>query len=216
MEQTINFNDVLKICNTYLENPGDANKQKLMQELQNRIIIRAYLPMGDKVIALYKMILDNDKSVDLHSSIFTVGMELSCLFNGLLAYTNIIDITDELKTYESYDTLYQSGLADYIWEYCFGDYEKLVRLFERAVNYTNLVELTETISKMDSKGIDEILSNFKTIKNSLDSQTIQNLADIAKYNDPLLHQIKTDVVDGALDQLDRLETLEKLEKNKKS
>lgn len=209
--EKIEFQEVIKICTNFIQSPTEENATKL-EELKSQLIIRAYMPMQDKVVSLYKVTIDADKSLDLASSVFTAGLELALLFDGLLAYTNIdINIPKEWKIYESYDAIYQSGLADYILQYCERDYNRLCQLMERTISYENLRELMNSMSAIQPEAIEAMLAEFKQFRESATPEMLHDMADIMRFNDPNLYHIKESVIDSAADQLERMDKAEKIE-----
>lgn len=198
--ESLNIERVVEVCSKYLENPIDENNTKLFTELKKDLIIKSYIPVSEKVMILFKMSVDADKPVNIPSSIFTVGAEVVCLFDALFAYTNIgIDFDDSFKTYENYDLIYSSGLADYILEFCHRDYDRLVHMFERTISYENLQDLTETLSKLDTKEIAKLTNSFKSFKDE-NPQKFKDMADILRLNDDSLVGIKEAFEEDALDK----------------
>lgn len=198
IEKNINFEEVVNICKGFINNPTDENLAKY-NDLQSRLVVRSYLPMEEKVVAMFRVVINSDKSVDIPVSIFTAGFELSLLFDALLSYTNIENnFLIDLKNYENYDLIYQSGLADYILSFCQKDYERLVRMLERSYSYENLVDLTKTISTISSSNIDQLTEEFKKIKDDFDPDLIKDLASIIRYNDPTINELGGLIEDKAI------------------
>lgn len=198
--------DIIRICKDFIEDSENEKTVKEYNDLLNSIIVKSYMPMQEKVVALVRMLMDNEREIDVESSFFTAGLELACCFDGLLAYTNIdpeVDIS--IKNYENYDIIYQSGLADYILQYCEKDYERLVKMMERTLSFENLREMINSLSSMDSGMLREVVNALKGVKKDLDSETIKNIADIMRLDDPLLTQIKETIVDSALQDLEQKE-----------
>ncbi len=203
--EKIEFLDFIKVCTDFIKFPENEECLKAYTDMQSKLVVKAYMPMDEKVIALYKMVLDSDKSIDLPASVFTAGLELACLFDGLLAYTNIdVNIPASYKIYETYDAIYQSGMADYMLEFCHIDYDRLVRMMERTMSYGNLLELVDTMKNMDTREIQKLVAEVKKLKENIDPETIKNLTTIMQYSDPLMYQVKEEVVDMAMDSLDKI------------
>lgn len=212
MEQ-IAFLDVIQVCQGFIENPSAENADKL-EQLKLKMVIRTYLPMQEKVVTLYRITMDADKSTELASSVFTAGLEMAFAFTGLLSYTNIdnLSIPKELKIYECYDALYQSGLADYILSFCEKDYERLTKMMDRTISYENILELLDTMNQIQPDVIRESLEEFKKFRESATPEMLRDMADIMRFNDPHLYEIKERVVDDALTQLEKMDALEKIDK----
>ena len=177
--------------------------------LQN-LVIRAYLPMQEKVVALVRMVMDSDKDIDVPEAFFTAGLEIACCFDGLLSYVNIEpEVNPDIKSYENYDLIYQSGLADYILEYCGKDYERLVRMMERTLSYENLTDLVQSMREMDTGSLRELVNTLRNMKDEIDPEVIKNIADIARMNDPALNDLKDTIDNEAVDKAFEEKTDEK-------
>lgn len=202
--------EILNICDAFVKNPEDEATVKAYNDMLKGLIIRAYLPMQEKVIALVRMIMDSDKDIDVPETFFTAGLEIACCFDGLLSYVNIDpEVNLEIKNYENYDLIYQSGLADYILEYCGKDYERLVRMMERTLSYQNLTELIQSIREINVGGLSEAAEKIREIKDEIDPEVIQNIADIARMNDPALNDLKDTIDNEAVDKAFEKKTEEK-------
>ena len=202
--------EILNVCNTFIKNPEDEATVKAYNNMLKGLVIRAYLPMQEKVIALVRMIMDSDKDIDVPETFFTAGLEIACCFDGLLSYVNIDpEVNLEIKNYENYDLIYQSGLADYILEYCGKDYERLVRMMERTLSYQNLTELIQSIREINVGGLSEAAEKIREIKDEIDPEVIKNIADIARMNDPALNDLKDTIDNEAVDKAFEKKTEEK-------
>ena len=203
--EKIEFLEFIEACTGFINNPEDEEAVKKYNEMQNKLVVKSYLPIGDKTLVLYRMVIDSDKSINLPASVFTTGLELAALFNGLLAYTNVDNnVPLQYKIYETYDVIYQSGMADYILSFCQNDYNRLMKMMERTLEYSNLIEFVNTVKNMDTKEIQKLIAEVKTLQQTIDPDTLKNLSTIIQYNDPLMHQLKEEVVDVALDEMDKI------------
>lgn len=210
--ETIKIADVLKICSDFIKAPTKEN-QNALNELQQKLVIKSYLPLAEKTIVLFKIMNDSDQPVGTLSSVFTIGVEVACFFDGLLAYTNIdnnIDLID--KTYENYDCLQQSGMADYILQYCERDYGVLVKLMDRTINYHNLIDLMNTLKDLNLDKAEEFTKQVKEMQFNMDSAVIKDMADILRYNNPNLYKLEGLIEDEALDKVLRADRIEKIKK----
>ena len=143
------------------------------------LVIRAYLPMQDKVVALVRMIIDSDKDIDVPETFFTAGLEIACCFDGLLSYVNIEpEVNIEIKNYENYDLIYQSGLADYILEFCGKDYDRLVRMMERTLSH-----LAPFVQVSREKFRQQVRKEFEAVGLELDEEKINKVAELRVKED---------------------------------
>lgn len=202
--------EILNICDAFIKNPEDEATVKAYNNMFQSLEIRAYLPMQDKVIALVRMIIDSDKDIDVPETFFTAGLEIACCFDGLLSYANIEpEVNIDIKNYENYDLIYQSGLADYILKFCGKDYERLVRMMERTLSYQNLMELVQSIKEVDVGSLSEVTEKIRGMKDEIDPEVIKNIADIARMNDPALKNLKDTIDNEAVDKAFKEKTEEK-------
>ncbi len=194
--------EILDVCDAFVKNPEDEATVKTYNDMLQGLVIRAYLPMQEKVVALVRMIIDSDKDIDVPETFFTAGLEIACCFDGLLSYVNIEpEVNIEIKNYENYDLIYQSGLADYILEYCGKDYDRLIRMMERTLSYQNLLELVQSMREIDTGSLREMTSTIRGMKDEIDPEVIKNLADIMRLNDPALNELKDSVDKEAVDNV---------------
>ena len=191
--------EALKICEEFITAPENEEKVAAYNDMCQQLIVRTYLPMQEKVIALVRIVIDSDKDYDVPASFFTAGVEMACLFDGLISYTNLVqDLGIDEKNYENYDLLYQSGFADYVLQFCEKDYERLVRMMERTMSFENLTELTNSLREMNVGALDNLTNELKNMKNEIDPAVLKDMADIMRYNDPKLQNIKEMIDSDAL------------------
>lgn len=202
--------EILDICDTFTKHPEDEMAVKAYNDMLQNLVIRAYLPMQEKVVALVRMVMDSDKDIDVPEAFFTAGLEIACCFDGLLSYVNIEpEVNPDIKSYENYDLIYQSGLADYILEYCGKDYERLVRMMERTLSYENLTDLVQSMREMDTGSLRELVNTLRNMKDEIDPEVIKNIADIARMNDPALNNLKDAIDNESVDEAFEEKTDEK-------
>lgn len=213
MENKIQIQVAIRAMQEYLKNPADTGAVKSFEELKRSLVIRDYLTAAEKNIVLFRILMDADRDINSTSSTFAMAMDLGCVFDGLLSYTNIDStIPQEWKTYELYDMFHMSGLVDYILQYCRKDYERLVALVDRTVSFEHLTQLVDVVRKLDNKELKQTLAEFRALQEDMDPNLIRDISDIVRYNDPSLYVLKTKLVDEAMEQLDRADKIEKTDK----
>ena len=109
---SVDILDLLETASSWLVSPEDKEAEKKFNEIKNRIIVKSFLPLTMKNALVKKAIFDlrtSDDSIDE----FPQALEISLLFNVLLAYTNI-EWEDglEVKDAAFYDILWASGVCD--------------------------------------------------------------------------------------------------------
>lgn len=208
---TINITEVLQICGDVVKDPTSKQANEALRGLQKRLEVRTYLPMTQKASVLFRATMDSDRPYDDNYAIFTMAMEVAMVFDGLLAYTNIEPVWDNtIKNYDTYDILEQSGFIDYVLQFCERDYNKLARLFERTVSVAHLMSLLEVLENVDGESVKALTTAINKFTNEADGQLVKDVADIMRYNDPELHQLKEDVVEEVIDKIKRMDKLDKI------
>lgn len=208
---TINITEVLQICGDVVKDPTSKRANEALRGLQKRLEVRTYLPMTQKASVLFRATMDSDRPYDDNYAIFTMAMEVAMVFDGLLAYTNIEPVWDNtIKNYDTYDILEQSGFIDYVLQFCERDYNKLARLFERTVSVAHLMSLLEVLENIDGESVKALTTAINKFTNEADGQLVKDVADIMRYNDPELHQLKEDVVEEVIDKIKRMDKLDKI------
>lgn len=194
--------EVLKVCADFISAPEDTEKVAAYNDMCQNLVIKSYMPMQEKVIAIVRIILDSDKDYEMPATFFMAGVEIASLFDGLISYTNLEqNLTIDDKNYENYDLLYQSGFADYILQFCQKDYDRLIHMIERTMSFENLNELTSSMREMNVGALEGLTNELRNCKKDLDPEVLRNMADILRYNDPNLGRLKevleTDAYDKA-------------------
>lgn len=195
------LNEIINICKDFIDKPNDEKATSAYNNLLQNIVVRAYIPMQEKVIALVRMTIDSEKDEDIPASMFTAGLEIACLFDGLLSYTNIDpEVNIKVKTYENYDILYQSGFADYVLGFCERDYDRLVRMMERTFSFENLLQLIDGMKQLDTGALAELKVVIQNATKEADPEMIKNLTEFVKLNDPYLVSLKEKIESDAMEE----------------
>lgn len=195
-ENKIDILDLLETASSWLVSPEDKEVEKKFHEIKNQIVVKSFLPLTMKNALVKRAIFDlrtSDDSIDE----FPQALEISLLFNVLLAYTNI-EWEDglEVKDAAFYDILWASGVCDMILEYCRSDYERVVRMVENMFSFENLYKLVETINKMTPDSVEELTKEVKRIRLESNPQILHDYATLARAGDPILHKM-ADAVEGS-------------------
>lgn len=206
----ITMQEILEICTDFLLNPEEQEVAEKFDDLRARLVIRPYLSLEQKEIVLSKTIEDI-VAFDTEAFHFAVGLELSLTFNCLMAYvTNLdYDMPSFYKIPQFYDTIWVSGLGEYIVQYCEKDYEHLKDMVYQMLSFTNLKMLLSEISDISGDSINKLTQEFKSYKMNMNPDLIKNLADITRANDSLLHDIKDNIIEGAWKKVHEVQEAEK-------
>ncbi len=192
---------VLETCADFLTEPTNKEYESAFNELKSNIVIRQYLSVSEKEMVLQKTILDIKQSDESPFS-YVINTEISLTFNALLAYTNIdSEILDAAKDPQFYDLLWQSGLCDYILQYCQRDYDRLCDMVFHMLSYENLFVLVDELKGLNSEDIARLTDEFKMFRLETKPESLIALGNIAASSDPLLTTIKASVESAAYDAI---------------
>lgn len=196
-KDSVDILDLLETASSWLVSPEDKEAEKKFNEIKNQIIVKSFLPLTMKNALVKKAIFDLRTSDDTIDE-FPQALEISLLFNVLLAYTNIEwEEGLEVKDAAFYDILWASGVCDMILEYCRSDYERVVRMVENMFSFENLYSLVETINKMTPDSVDELTKEVKRIRLEADPKILHDYATLARAGDPILHKVADAVEEAA-------------------
>ena len=161
--------EVLKVCADFISAPEDKEKVAAYNDMCQNLVIKSYMPMQEKVIAIVRIVLDSDKDYEMPATFFLAGVEIASLFDGLISYTNLEqNLTIDDKNYENYDLLYQSVFADYILHVRQRGYDRLVYIIERTMSFENLNELTSSMREMNVGALEGLTNELRNCKKDLD------------------------------------------------
>lgn len=196
-KKIVDILDLLEASSTWLAFPDDEVARKNFDEIKNKIVIKSFLPLEMKNALVKKAIFDIRTSDDRIDE-FPQALEISLLFNVLLAYTNI-EWEDglEVKDAAFYDILWASGVCDMILEYCRPDYERVVRMVENMFSFENLYNLVDIINKMTPDSVEELTKEVRRIRLDTDPKILHDFATMARAGDPLLHKMADAVEETA-------------------
>ncbi len=172
---------------------SDKIKEEELNKLGNKLIIRTYLPILEKMRAMMTLIFDmNNQDVEMEE-IRVVSLKKNMFFNVLLGEYAMIDVSNkDLQTYQSYDLLYPI-FAPFILQYCEKDYNEMKEMIRESLNIYAM------------KDLDSLLNNID----------YQSLAESAKKNEELLEKMKNDK-DTLKEIRELYEALEKSQNNDKA
>lgn len=195
--EELKFDDVLNVCIDYLKNFGNEESTEKFEEIRKKLVIRDYLSINQKEIVLKKILMDLTVQKD-EPQIFAISSEICLFFDALLAYTNINpEIDGTFKISEVYDIFSYVGLADYIYEFCKKDYERIVNMLDRAISWSNVEMLMQSVEDLDGEKLENLNKQFAefTSENNLDM--LGKIKDILGYNDPIVTTVKNNIEETA-------------------
>ena len=122
---TLKLEELINIAGNFVR--GKIGTDEL-DEFGEKMIIRSYIPMIEKVRSLMMLVYKLDSDPLQTSEVRIANVYKVLFFDVLLGLYGMIDVSnDELKTYAAYDLLYPI-FAPFLLQYCehdFGEYKKM-------------------------------------------------------------------------------------------
>ena len=197
--KTYQIYEILAAAAEWLNDQEDEEKALKFNEIQRGLIIRDYMPLGQKELVMRKALIDMRSDEQVLPYTASVLYEIALLFDCLLAYVVNLDpnIDNIYKDASFYDILKLSGIIDYILSFCEKDYASLRRMADRMISFDNLNELTKNIELASPEQIQSLTEEFKRFTTDTNPEMLKHIGEIMAANDPLLTNIKKNIEDEA-------------------
>lgn len=181
--EQIKLAELVNVASRFVQ--GKTSVEEL-DELGNRMTIRNYIPILDKMRLIMAIIFKfNAEDVEMHE-IRVINMERELFFDVLLGGYALIDVNDpDLRTYQSYDLLYPL-FANFILQYCKDDYNKIVKMIEDSLNIYAMQDLDSLFNNVDYKALKESAKQHEELIEKLEKnkEMVANLRRIMDVTDP--------------------------------
>ena len=181
--EQIKLAELVNVASRFVQ--GKTSVEEL-DELGNRMTIRNYIPILDKMRLIMAIIFKfNAEDVEMHE-IRVINMERELFFDVLLGGYALIDVNDpDLRTYQSYDLLYPL-FANFILQYCKDDYSKIVKMIEDSLNIYAMQDLDSLFNNVDYKALKESAKQHEELVKKLEQnkEMVANLRRIMDATDP--------------------------------
>ena len=174
--EQIKLAELVNVASRFVQ--GKTSVEEL-DELGNRMTIRNYIPILDKMRLIMVIIFKfNAEDVEMHE-IRVINMERELFFDVLLGGYALIDVNDsDLRTYQSYDLLYPL-FANFILQYCKDDYNKTVKMIEDSLNIYAMQDLDSLFNNVDYKALKETAKQHEELLKSFEKNK-KLVADLRK------------------------------------
>ena len=174
--EQIKLAELVNVASRFVQ--GKTSVEEL-DELGNRMTIRSYIPILDKMRLIMAIIFKfNAEDVEMHE-IRVINMERELFFDVLLGGYALIDVNDpDLRTYQSYDLLYPL-FANFILQYCKDDYNKIVKMIEDSLNIYAMQDLDSLFNNVDYKALKETAKQHEELLKSFEKNK-KLVADLRK------------------------------------
>lgn len=174
--EQIKLAELVNVASRFVQ--GKSSVEEL-DEFGNRMTIRNYIPILDKMRLIMAIIFKFDaEDVEMHE-IRVINMERELFFDVLLGGYALIDVNDpDLRTYQSYDLLYPL-FANFILQYCKDDYNKIVKMIEDSLNIYAMQDLDSLFNNVDYKALKETAKQHEELLKSFEKNK-KLVADLRK------------------------------------
>ena len=191
--------EILAAAAEWLNDPENEEKAKAFEEIKTALVIRDYMPLGQKELVMRKALIDMRSDEQVLPYTASVLYEIALLFDCLLAYVVNLDanIDSIYKDASFYDILKLSGIIDYILSFCEKDYDSLRQMADRMISFDNLKELTKNIELASPEQVQRLTDEFKRFTTETTPEVLKHMGEIMAANDPLLTNIKKNIEDEA-------------------
>lgn len=181
---------------------GDISVDE-MAKIGDKLTIRNYIPILDKYKIMMSLVFDMNQTGVEQGELATVNLERDLFFKVLLGEYAMVDVSDEnLWTYYNYDLLYPIFMP-YILQYCYMDYEKLVKMIDKSLDIYHMNELGDMLNSVDyqelEKNAEENRNLIEALKKNKD--LVANLKELLKANNPMADMIVSGVQKEAIDSI---------------
>ena len=158
---------------------------KTGKDFGKKIKVRTYIPILEKGTICRKYMFGVsmlDASL-LDPVLLETECEIRWKFEVLLEYTNI-EVEDDDKTFDNYDTLMSCGVFDYIRRKCEWDCSKMKEFIKSAMGINDMTVVTQIL-----RSANEIKSAINELKEVVgDKSIVEGLTKLLAFNDPIMNE----------------------------
>ena len=180
--EDIQLPKLIEICQKYMDNK--ISQEELENWCNTKIYIKFYLPIAEKSLCIYNILLEQLYNDDVAVKISQ--LEMYKFWYILLQYTNIsIQGYDKLLTFDNYDLCY-SIIGDFIYSRVKLDYDRTNDMVVNALHIENLNMLIETINNLNNIDIEKLSQVDKNLYDFIDKhpEDIKNMIALMAINNP--------------------------------
>lgn len=157
------------------------------KDFSKKIKVRTYIPILEKGTICRKYMFGVgmlDASL-LDPVLLETECEIKWKFEVLFEYTNI-EVEDDDKTFDNYDTLMSYGVFDYIRKKCDWDCTKMGDFIKSAMGINDMTVVTQILRSANG---DEIKDAIRELKEVVGNKSIvEGLTKLLAFNDPIMNE----------------------------
>lgn len=194
----IKLSDLLGTCLEFKQKPTVENEKKI-HTLISQFQIATYIPLKQKEIILI-IILNNCTTKDLDAVTTEMNLVVAKTIYGMLSYVVNLENDLEFAAFDAgaIDLLYEMEIIDNVLKFCSADYNRLEKMIEETMNFSNLVRLANLANLMAPENIDKFTQTILDMKTELTPERLDNLKSLASSGSPEWAALKETVVDEVL------------------
>lgn len=160
---------------------------KTGKDFGKKIKVRTYIPILEKGTICRKYMFGVsmlDASL-LDPVLLETECEIRWKFEVLLEYTNI-EVEDDDKTFDNYDTLMSCGVFDYIRRKCEWDCSKMKEFIKSAMGINDMTVVTQILRSANGDEIKDAIRELKEVVG--DKSIVEGLTKLLAFNDPIMNE----------------------------
>ena len=82
------------------------------------------------------------------------------------------------------DLLYETGIIDKILEFCEKDYNRIDRMLDRAINFSNIDRIVQVPALASEEKLTEVIDTLKNLKNEISPDVLEAIKAISLESAP--------------------------------
>lgn len=179
-----------------------------MNEFGSRIVIRAYIPILEKMQLMINVLTTNQlKTGIVNPEIIILELYKEIFFKVILGgYAQIRLGEADYQTYDNYDLLYPM-FNNYILSFCKDDFKLFMNMLRDSMSLYGITNVTEAMEQVDTEKMTEVTKQNSDIMDKLreDPEFLDKLMNIAEFANPttkkVVESLKEIGYQGARDRL---------------
>lgn len=197
-QNTIKLTHLLEACLDFTKDPSPANELKVV-EITKLFVYREYIPLVEKQIQI-AAIIGGIPGDEYDALVCENWLVMGKIVHGVLSY--VVNLENDLDraamTPAVVDLLYKMGIIDDILGHCQKDYERLEKMVDDVVNFSNLFRLVQTAELFDPSALAEFTKELREMKQELTPEMLKDLKSFAVSGSPEFEILKEAVADEAI------------------
>lgn len=160
---------------------------KTGKDFGKKIKVRTYIPILEKGTICRKYMFGVsmlDTSL-LDPILLETEYEIKWKFEVLFEYTNI-EVEDDDKTFDNYDTLMSCGVFDFIRKKCDWDCTKMSEFIKSAMGINDMTVVTQILRSANGDEIKSAINELKEVVG--DKSIVEGLTKLLAFNDPIMNE----------------------------